>query len=390
MEQTRALGELHIRAQLRRHQTGQMADLDAVLEHVLAVARAIAHAAEQLDQLVVDAVHVRFKDGLLAGLANLIVYLALSLFDHFLDARRMDAPVGDQLFQRDSRNLAANRVKRGDDHGLRRIVDDQIHARRGFQCADVAALAADDAALHVLVRQRHDGNRGLCHVVAGAALNRHRDDVARLLFGLILRGLLDFAHHHARVVVGFLLDALHDHVARLVLRHLRDALQLGAALFFHVLGGLLGLLGGGLLTCAILLRLGGQAIQLVLLALQAGLARVEVIRLFVKGFLALCHAALAALHLGAAVANLAIQLVLEADDLFLRFEDAFLLLLLRTALRVVQQITGIFLGAPDFLFLHVLAIHVACRTARGQRGRNRQKGKNKRRQSASLSFCLDS
>lgn len=49
VEQTRALGELHIRAQLRRHQTGQMADLDAVLEHVLAVARAIAHAAEQLD-----------------------------------------------------------------------------------------------------------------------------------------------------------------------------------------------------------------------------------------------------------------------------------------------------------------------------------------------------
>ena len=219
-------------------------------------------------------------------------------------------------------------------------------------------------------------------MVAGAALNRHRDDVARLLFGLVLRGLLDFAHHHARVVVGFLLDALHDHVARLVLRHLRDALQLGAALFFHVLGGLL--------ADAVFLRLGGQAIQLVLLALQAGLARVEVIRFFVKGFLALGHAALAALHLGAAVANLAIQLVLEADDLFLRFEDAFLLLLLRTALRVVQQITGIFLGAPDFLFLHVLAIHVACRNARGQRGCNRQKGKNKRRQSASLSFCLDS
>ena len=101
---------------------------------------------------------------------------------------------------------------------------------------------------------------------------------------------------------------------------------------------------------------------------RAGLARVEVIRFFVEGFLALGHAALAALHLGAAVANLAIQLVLQADDLFLRLEDAFLLLLLRTALRVVQQITGIFLGAPDILFLHVLAIHVACRNARGQRG----------------------
>ena len=212
----------------------------------------------------------------------------------------------------------------------------------------------------------------------------------RAFFSASSFAVCSISHHHARVVVGFLLDALHDHVARLVLRHLRDALQLGAALFFHVLGGLLGLLGGGLLADAVFLRLGGQAIQLVLLALQAGLARVEVIRFFVKGFLALGHAALAALHLGTAVANFAIQLVLEADDLFLRFEDAFLLLLLRTALRVVQQITGIFLGAPDFLFLHVLAIHVSCRNARGQRGCNRQKGKNKRRQSASLSFCLDS
>ena len=32
--------------------------------------------------------------------------------------------------------------------------------------------------------------------------------------------------------------------------------------------------------------------------------------------------ALAALHLGTAVADLAIELILEANDLFLRFEDA--------------------------------------------------------------------
>ena len=184
--------------------------------------------------------------------------------------------------------------------------------------------------------------------------------------GLVLRGLLDFAHHHARVVVGFLLDALHDHVARLVLRHLRDALQLGAALFFHVLGGLLGLLGGGLLADAVFLRLGGQAIQLVLLALQAGLARVEVIRLLSKGFLALGHAALAALHLGAAVANFAIQLVLEADDLFLRFKDAFPSFSSARRCASSSRLRAYSSVRPIFFSLHVLAIHVACRNARGQ------------------------
>ena len=37
----------------------------------------------------------------------------------------------------------------------RGIVDDEVHARGGFQRADVAALAADDAALHFIAGQRH-------------------------------------------------------------------------------------------------------------------------------------------------------------------------------------------------------------------------------------------
>ena len=203
-------------------------------------------------------------------------------------------------------------------------------------------------------------------MVARAALNRHRNDVARLFLGLVLRVLLDLANHHARVVVSFLLNPLHDHVARFFLRHLRDALQLGLALFFQLFGGLLGLLGGGLLTCAILLCLGSQAVQFGLLALKAGLARVEVIRLFVERFLALGDAALAALHFGAAVADFAIQFILKADDLFLGLKNAFLLLFFRALLRFIQQIPGKFLVAPDLLFLHVFAVHIAARTACGQ------------------------
>jgi hypothetical protein len=38
---------------------------------------------------------------------------------------------------------------------LGRVVDDQVDPRRLLEGADVAALAADDAALHLLARELH-------------------------------------------------------------------------------------------------------------------------------------------------------------------------------------------------------------------------------------------
>ena len=137
-----------------------------------------------------------------------------------------------------------------------------------------------------------------------------------------------------------------------------------------------------------LARFRGQAVQLILLALEGRFACVEIVRLLVEGFLSLGHTALAALNLGAAVADLAIQFILQANDFFFRLKDAFLLLLFRTTLRVFQQISGIFFRTPDILFLNIFPIHVACRTARRKRGDDCQQGQQKR-QSASHSFFAE-
>ena len=132
--------------------------------------------------------------------------------------------------QRQTGHLAANRIKRGDDNGLGRVVDDQIDARRGFERANVAAFAADDAALHILVGQVDHGNGGLGHMVGSAFLNGQRDNVAGFLFALFLGVLLDIAHKHGGVVIRVLLDAGDEHLARFVLRHRADALHFGLLL----------------------------------------------------------------------------------------------------------------------------------------------------------------
>ena len=61
----------------------------------------------------------------------------------------MDAPVLHEALERNARDLAPDGIEAGEDHCLRRIVDDEIDAGGQLQRADVATFAADDPAFHV-------------------------------------------------------------------------------------------------------------------------------------------------------------------------------------------------------------------------------------------------
>src|SRR5256885_14269117 len=80
----------------------------------------------------------------------------LDLFDHLFDAGGMDAAVGDEDLERAAGDLAPVRIVGGDQHGLRRVVDDEIHAGVQLERPDVSALAPDDASPHVVGRKIHD------------------------------------------------------------------------------------------------------------------------------------------------------------------------------------------------------------------------------------------
>ena len=81
-----------------------------------------------------------------------LIDLGLRLGDHLLDAGGVDATVDEEPFERTLRDLAADRVKSGNDDSFRRVVDDEIDAGQRLEGADVPALAADDASLHVVAR----------------------------------------------------------------------------------------------------------------------------------------------------------------------------------------------------------------------------------------------
>ena len=99
---------------------------------------------------------MRLDGGFVAGLANEPLDVALRLGDGFFDPRGMNPSIGDQSAERQSPDLATYWVEAGDSHDIRGVVDDQVATERRLESADVASLAADDPALHLVRRNLHD------------------------------------------------------------------------------------------------------------------------------------------------------------------------------------------------------------------------------------------
>ena len=195
------------------HHRRQVRALDRVREHVLAVARAVLQAAEDADQLGVEALDVGVERRLLAGLDDVALELGLGLVVGLLDPGRVDAAVREELLERHAGDLAAHAVEAGQDHGVRRVVDDEVDAGEVLQRADVAALAADDAALHVVGGQLDDGHGRLGRVAGGETLHDDGEDVAHAPVGVALGLLLDLAHEARGVVADLVLELLEQHAA---------------------------------------------------------------------------------------------------------------------------------------------------------------------------------
>ncbi len=202
-------------------------------EHVLPVTGAELESPQGTNELRREAVDVGVEAGLLTGLLDHGLDFGLRLLEHLLDASRMDAAVDDELLQCDARNLPADAVEAAQDHRLRRVVDDEVDAGHALEGTDVAALAADDAALHVVARQSDDRYGGLGHMVGGGALDGERQDVAGAAVRLAARLLLERAHHLGHIVTDLRLGLVQQHLACLGDGQSGDTFQQGSLFRLH-------------------------------------------------------------------------------------------------------------------------------------------------------------
>src|SRR5436309_209922 len=208
MQQRAALRERDVELQLGGHDAGEVGDFLGMLENVLPVGGPVLHPAHELYQLGVHAANPDVVDRLLARFHDAGVDVRLRFFDDLLDAARMDAAVGDQALEGEAADLAPDRLEAGHDHGVGRVVDDDVDAGGRFERADVAPLAPDDPALHFVRRQQHRRHARLGRLLGGDPLNREGDDLLRFAVGVLPGLLRDVADQRPGLVARLVFDPL--------------------------------------------------------------------------------------------------------------------------------------------------------------------------------------
>ena len=168
--------DVRIETDLASQDTREVGHLFRMTQHVLAVRRSEPQAPHQPEELGVHVEEAQLEGGRLALLQHGFFHLGLDLVDDLLDASRVDPPVGDETLDGLARDLAPEGIEAREDDRARRVVDNQFDTRGLLERADVTALPADDAALHVLARQVDHRHRRFNRVLGRAPLNR-LDDV---------------------------------------------------------------------------------------------------------------------------------------------------------------------------------------------------------------------
>ena len=270
--------------------------------------------------------HVGLVGDLFPFLAHDLLQLEARLGDDLLDAGGVDAPVLHQLVQRAAGDLAAHGIEGGDGDRLRRVVDDQVDAGRLLQRPDVAALAADDAALHVVRGQGNDGDGRLRHVVGGDALDGGGQYPARAAVGFFVDLKVDLVQAASGHGPRLVLDLPHQLVFGLIGGEAGDPLQLlqVTAARRIELGHLPRPLDLELGLPLRLLRLPGLArlLRFLVESAQLLLSPIEAYGLLVDRLLFLLDAALDAFDFLAPLGKLAVEVRAEADSLVLRLESS--------------------------------------------------------------------
>ena len=264
VQQAGAARQLDVEPELAGHDAGEEADLDRVRQQVLRVRRAELEPADRAHQLGMHLVQAEVEHRLLAGVLTVRLDLVGALGHDLLDARGMDAPVGDEPRQRQLGDLAPQRIEAADDDRLGRVVDDEVDARRRLERADVATLAADDAPLEIVRRQRHHRDGALGDVLAGVALDGGAEDALGALFGFGLGGVFDLLDLDGGRFLGVVDDLGHELGARLLGGHAGELLEPRLGLVQQLLGAPRG--GLGRLLAAgdrlfLLFEVGGAALE---------------------------------------------------------------------------------------------------------------------------------
>src|SRR5437867_4368819 len=148
-----------------------MSDFHGMIENVLGVTVAEMEPPQQLGDFEVHRGQAGLMNRFLAQAHNRFVHLRIDLSDNFFDARRMDAPIGDETNHGFPSNFAPHGIKAGEQHRTWGVINQDGHAGSSFEGANIASLTANNAAFDFVALEGNGGGSVFESVLARVALN---------------------------------------------------------------------------------------------------------------------------------------------------------------------------------------------------------------------------
>ena len=121
-----------------------------MFERVLAVGRPELEPSEKLEELRMKIGDADLEGRGFAVAEQLFFHLTLDFCNQLFDAAGVDPAILDEIGQSLPGDLTPHGLEARQDHGARRVIDDQVDTGGLLEGSDIATLAADDPPLHLI------------------------------------------------------------------------------------------------------------------------------------------------------------------------------------------------------------------------------------------------
>ena len=256
VEKPRALCNNWVAIYFGGNHTRNLGGLNGVLERVLIERIVEVQPPQQNQKLGRDAHKPQRFHGLSSVRDSFALDFPTGFGNLLLDCRRIYSAVGDELFERDFRDLAPHGIEGGDEDKIGSLVDDERRARFGLERADIAPLFANQPALHRLVGNFDHRDRRRLRELCRKPLHRLHQNPLRRVVDFALGLFENFGFVERKVFDALFLDFLFRLLAQFFDVQIRNSRELYGVAFggfpvFLARGAVSGVFGFGALVGAL-------------------------------------------------------------------------------------------------------------------------------------------
>ena len=214
MEESSLEGEYWISPDELGNRFSDIRNLLTMHEDILPIARSESELPDEWDDLFWDTDDSHLVDRLATEIIDELIRILLVFFYDLFDTSWLDTLIEDEVFERLLGDVSSKQVKTRQEHGIRRIIDDERYSCCLLECDDIASFFSDDFPLEVIALQLYHRLCGLSCYFSGILLDALDEDLSSHICFSILEFFFLFLDKCYDIALIAFLRIVHDECLR--------------------------------------------------------------------------------------------------------------------------------------------------------------------------------